>query len=222
MQLGVVPSVRDWILRHSYSTQSQLCSHFNSSGYNCCSARSKFELPARNFAALTTPSRPATSWSTMPIFHFPQFRSSSLISITSPTAMTLGFPACLRRCCSRSPRRYSSAQRRHIMSLHRLRCLARFRWSGVSKWWYSNSDRRLGCPNSNELGVRTQVKLPLDLMLHHVVVKSLVSHYDLEWVGSTNKGSSVIWINPFRSPTLGDKPLQTGHEFRGLHVWEQF
>ena len=75
-------------------------SHVTAREYNCCTARSWYEFPSRSLAALTTPYRSMMSLSTIPIFNFPRFLSTSLISVTSPTAMAEGLPECLRRCCA--------------------------------------------------------------------------------------------------------------------------
>lgn len=68
----------------------------SSNGYSCCTARSRCEVPVRNFAPRTTPSRPLISSATIPTFHFPRFLSSDLVSTTSPTLGLCGFPEFFR------------------------------------------------------------------------------------------------------------------------------
>ena len=67
----------------------------SSRGNKCCTARSIHDVPTRNFAALTMPSRPFRRSLPTPIFHLPQFLSSDLISKTSPTLGCRSSPECL-------------------------------------------------------------------------------------------------------------------------------
>ena len=92
------------------STSSLTRSQQSSRGNNCCTARSIHEVPTRNFAARTTPSRPFTRSVTTPILHLPRFLSSDLISKTSPT---LGWRSseCFSVCRSLSDFTYSPSLR---------------------------------------------------------------------------------------------------------------
>ena len=74
-------------------------SHDNSNGKRCWIGRSMNPLPALNFAALTTPSRPVNKSSTTPMGHWFRFRSSDLI-ITTSTDKLFGLVLCLSWCPS--------------------------------------------------------------------------------------------------------------------------
>ena len=82
----------------------------SSRGNNRCTARSIHEVPTRNFAARTTPSRPLIRSVTTPILHLPRFLSSDLISKTSPI---LGWRSseCFSACLSLSDFTYSPSLR---------------------------------------------------------------------------------------------------------------
>ena len=90
-------------------------SQLSSNGYKCCTGRSTKLFPARNFNALTTPSFPWYSCSTIPRGHSPLFLSSDLIITTSPTDKLSGFPLSMM-CRSRKPRstRLSIVSKLHL------------------------------------------------------------------------------------------------------------
>ena len=82
----------------------------SSRGNNRCTDRSIHEVPTRNFAARTTPSRPLIRSVTTPILHLPRFLSSDLISKSSPI---LGWRSseCFSVCRSLSDFTYSPSLR---------------------------------------------------------------------------------------------------------------
>ena len=128
-------------------------SHGNSNGQRCWIGCSMNPLPALNFAALTTPSRPLNNSSTTPMGHWFRFRSSDLMITTSSTDELFGLVLCLSWCLSRKTLRYSVVQRRYIVSLVAFKNFARILKSWSSRQCASSSGKMLAFRNSKEVGV---------------------------------------------------------------------